>query len=59
MRTHKWGDRRKDRGFVLVTMALGAVAVFGCLGLAVDLGRMYIVKNEAQSYADAALWQPR
>jgi Flp pilus assembly protein TadG len=45
---------RRDRGFVLVTVALAAVAVFGCLGLAVDLGRMYIVKNEAQSYADAA-----
>jgi Flp pilus assembly protein TadG len=33
---------------------MAAVAVFCCMGLAVDLGRMYIVKNEAQSYADAA-----
>src|SRR5579862_2114054 len=45
---------RRDRGFILVTVALAAVAVFGFLGLAVDLGRMYIVKNETQSYADAA-----
>ncbi len=47
------GRSRQD-GFVLVIMALSAVAIFGCLGLAADLGRMYIAKNEAQGYADAA-----
>src|SRR5579863_8689999 len=46
--------KRQNSGFVLVTVAMAAVAVFCCMGLAVDLGRMYIVKNEAQSYADAA-----
>jgi hypothetical protein len=34
-------------------MGVCAVVVFGCLGLAVDIGRMYISKNEAQAYADA------
>ena len=31
-----------------------AVMIFGMAGLAVDIGRMYITKNEAQSYADSA-----
>jgi Flp pilus assembly protein TadG len=34
-------------------MALTSVALFGFLGLAMDIGRMYITKNEAQAYADA------
>ena len=46
--------RKTRRGFVLVTMALAAVAVFGAAGLAVDLGRMMVVKNEVQVYCDAA-----
>ena len=47
-------EKRQDRGFVLVTMAVSSVVLLGALGLAVDIGRMYIAKNEAQSYADAA-----
>jgi Flp pilus assembly protein TadG len=35
-------------------MAVSAIVVFGCLGLSMDLGRVYVAKNEAQSYADAA-----
>jgi len=31
-----------------------SVAMIGMLGLAVDLGRAYITKNEAQAFADAA-----
>jgi hypothetical protein len=42
------------RGFVLVTMALTAAGVFGVVGLAVDIGRMFIAKNEVQVYCDAA-----
>src|SRR5437763_15977920 len=42
------------RGFVLVTMALTAAGIFGVVGLAVDIGRMFIVKNEVQVYCDAA-----
>jgi Flp pilus assembly protein TadG len=33
---------------------LCAVVLFGMAGLAIDLGRMYITKNEAQSFADSA-----
>jgi Flp pilus assembly protein TadG len=43
-----------ERGFVLIAFAVCAVVLFGMAGLAIDLGRMYITKNEAQSFADSA-----
>src|SRR5438874_13340812 len=49
--TNKYDQRR---GFTMVASAACAVLVFGMAGLAVDIGRMYITKNEAQSYADSA-----
>jgi hypothetical protein len=45
---------RKRRGFVLITLAGSAIVVVGMLGLATDLGRLYIVRNESQAYADSA-----
>ena len=49
-------DRKYSRrdGFTLIASAACALMVFGMAGLAVDIGRMYITKNEAQSYSDAA-----
>jgi Flp pilus assembly protein TadG len=44
---------RKENGSVLITMALAAGALFGASGMAVDLGRMFIARNELQSIADA------
>jgi len=44
----------KQRGFVLVTMAVAAIALIGVLGLAVDLGHIFISKNETQAYCDSA-----
>src|SRR6185369_16139064 len=44
----------RKRGFVLVTMAIAAIALIGMLGLAVDVGRMFIAKNETQNYCDSA-----
>src|SRR5260370_39779099 len=44
----------RRRGFVLVTMALTTVGVLGVVGLALDIGRMFIAKNETQVYCDAA-----
>jgi Flp pilus assembly protein TadG len=44
----------KERGFVLVVMAITSVALIGALGLAVDIGRMFITKNETQAYCDSA-----
>jgi Flp pilus assembly protein TadG len=46
--------RSRERGFILMTMGLAAVATIGAIGLSVDLGRMFIAKNETQAYCDAA-----
>ena len=45
---------QKQRGFVLVTMGIAAFALLGTLGLAVDLGRTFIAKNETQAFVDAS-----
>lgn len=37
-----------------MTMAITAIAVIGAMGLAIDLGHIFIVKNETQAYVDAA-----
>ena len=44
----------RQRGFVLVTMAITTVSVLGVVGLAIDVGRIFVVKNETQVYCDAA-----
>jgi Flp pilus assembly protein TadG len=44
----------KKRGFILLVTAVSLVVLVGVLGLAVDLGRVYIVKNEGQAFADIA-----
>ena len=49
---HSRGGR--ERGFVLITMAIAAVALIGILGMSVDIGRMFIAKNETQAYCDSA-----
>jgi hypothetical protein len=43
-----------ERGFALITVGVCLVATIGMLGLATDIGRMYIVRNEMQAYVDAA-----
>src|SRR6266403_1028078 len=45
---------RRESGYVLVTMAGTALALLAGLGLAVDIGRMFIAKNETQAYCDSA-----
>jgi len=45
---------RKQSGFALVTVAFSIVSLVGAVGLGVDIGRMYIAKNEAQLFADSA-----
>src|SRR5579872_3928020 len=44
----------RERGFVLITMAVAAIALIGVLGMSVDIGRMFIAKNETQAYCDSA-----
>lgn len=48
------GELRSRNGFVLIVTCLSLVVLTGIAGVAVDVGRMYIGKNELQSFADAA-----
>ena len=41
-------------GYILVALSLGLVFLLGISGLAIDVGRMYITKSEAQSFVDTA-----
>jgi Flp pilus assembly protein TadG len=45
---------RSQKGAVLVWFALSILALIGFAGITVDVGRMYVVRNEAQSFVDAA-----
>jgi Flp pilus assembly protein TadG len=45
---------RGSRGYVLVALTLALVFLLSICGLAIDVGRMYITKSEAQSFVDSA-----
>jgi len=47
-------SRGSEEGFVLLSAAAALILLLGMCGLAVDVGRMYITKNETQAYADSA-----
>ena len=51
---YRHGRRKNQRGFSLMLVALGGTVMIGMLGLAFDLGRMFIVKNELQTFVDAS-----
>jgi uncharacterized membrane protein len=42
------------RGFVLIAMSVTMFLLLAVMGLAFDLGRIYIARNEAQIFTDAA-----
>ncbi|MEP6539911.1 MAG: pilus assembly protein TadG-related protein [Bryobacteraceae bacterium] len=44
----------EQKGFTLIATAVCLIALVSVAGLAVDLGRAFITKNEAQAFADAA-----
>jgi len=43
-----------ERGFVLIAMSVTMLLLLAVMGLAFDLGRVYIARNEAQIFTDAA-----
>ena len=53
MRLRNAKREKNERGFVLVLMSVAAIALLGAAGVAIDMGRMFIVKNETQTYCDA------
>jgi Flp pilus assembly protein TadG len=48
-------QKQNQRGSVMLVTAVSIFGLLGALGLAADLGRVYIVKNEAQAFADLAV----
>jgi Flp pilus assembly protein TadG len=54
MVSERRGRRRQPRGQALVTMALALLVILGFAGLAVDVGMVWLAKNEVQNAADAA-----
>ncbi len=48
------GRNGRTRGFSLLMIAITATVMFSVLGLAFDLGRVFIVKNELQAFVDAS-----
>lgn len=44
---------RKEKGAVAVIVALSLVGLIGFVGLALDLGKLYVAKTELQNSADA------
>ena len=43
-----------QRGFVLIAMSITMLLMLAVIGLAFDLGRVYIAHNEAQVFCDAS-----
>jgi len=46
--------RKSQKGFVLIGMSVGVLLLLASLGMAFDFGRIYIARNEAQIFTDAA-----
>ncbi len=44
----------RQRGFVVVAFTLALFVILGAVGLAFDIGRMYITRSETQSFCDSA-----
>ena len=45
---------KQRRGFVLIAMSITMLLLLAVMGLAFDVGRIYIARNEAQVFTDAA-----
>jgi len=46
-----------ERGFSLITTAICMTVMVAFIGLSIDLGRLYIAKNELQAFVDTAAFQ--
>jgi Flp pilus assembly protein TadG len=44
---------RRQRGAVIVTVCLALLFLLGFIGIAVDLGRLFIVRSELQTAMDS------
>jgi hypothetical protein len=46
--------KRGERGFTALILTVSIFATVGMIGLAVDVGRMFLYKNELQTFVDAS-----
>ncbi len=46
--------RQRQAGYILATLGMMSIVLLASTGLAVDFGTAYIIRNEAQSFCDAA-----
>lgn len=53
-RYHHRQTRRGQRGYILVSLGMMSIVLLASIGLAVDFGTAYIIRNEAQSFCDSA-----
>src|ERR1700680_3132914 len=44
----------RQKGFILIAMSVSMFLLLAVVGMAFDLGRVYIARNEAQIFTDAA-----
>jgi hypothetical protein len=44
----------RQKGFILIAMSVSMFLLLAVVGMAFDLGRVYIARNEAQVFTDAA-----
>jgi Flp pilus assembly protein TadG len=44
----------REKGFTLITTTFCLIAMIGVVGLAIDVGRLYIAKSEVQNFTDSA-----
>ena len=45
---------RNRHGFVLIVTSIALTLLVGLAGLSIDIGRMYVIRAELQSFTDAA-----
>ncbi len=53
-RNNNRNQKSNEKGVALIAAVLTVAVLFGMLGLCFDLARIYIAKNELQTFADAA-----
>ncbi|MEY3264784.1 MAG: hypothetical protein RL717_2261, partial [Pseudomonadota bacterium] len=51
MRIPRRPNRRQQQGAVAILIALSMTVMIGFVGLALDLGKLYVVKSELQNSA--------
>lgn len=51
---HGTVEKKKERGSILATSAIGMLSILLAVGLGVDISRFYLAKGELQNAADAA-----